>query len=80
MAPLPFLERTTSYPVTTPEEAKSAASKLINSKVDCLKIQQKMTVPLLEAITEVAKKEKVPVTAHLGDSRLGNIKPRQPFY
>jgi imidazolonepropionase-like amidohydrolase len=63
-----------SYPVTTPEEAKSAASKLINSKVDCLKIQQKITLPLLEAIMEVAKKEKVLVTAHLGDSKLGNIK------
>jgi imidazolonepropionase-like amidohydrolase len=63
-----------SYPVTTPEEAKSAASKLINSKVDCLKTQQKITLPLLEAITEVAKKEKVPVIVHLGDSKLGNIK------
>jgi imidazolonepropionase-like amidohydrolase len=63
-----------SYPVTTPEEAKSAASRLINSKVDCLKTQQKITLPLLEAITEVAKKEKVPVIVHLGDSKLGDIK------
>jgi imidazolonepropionase-like amidohydrolase len=70
----PFFGIEVSAPAATPQEAKSAASKLISSKVDCLKIQQKITVPLLEAITEVAKKEKMPVTAHLGDSRLGNIK------
>ena len=70
----PFFGMDVSYPAATPQEAKSAASELINSKVDCLKIQQKMTLPLLEAIMEVAKKEKMPVTAHLGDSRLGNIK------
>jgi len=70
----PVFSMDTSYPATTPEEAKAAASKLVNSKVDCFKIQQKMTLPLLEAVTEVAKKGKVPVTAHLGDSRLGNIK------
>ena len=29
---------------------------------------------MLKAITEVANKAKMPVTAHLGDSRLGNIK------
>ncbi len=63
-----------SYPVTTQEEARSAASRLINSKVDCLKTQQKLTLPLLEAITEVARKENVPVIVHLGDTKLGNIK------
>jgi imidazolonepropionase-like amidohydrolase len=63
-----------SFVVTTPEEAKAAASKLITSKVDCLKTQQKITLPLLEAITEVAKKEKIPVIVHLGDSKMGNIK------
>ena len=70
----PFFGMEVSAPAATPQEAKSAAAELINSKVDCLKIQQKITVPLLEAITEVAKKEKMAVTAHLGDSRLGNIK------
>jgi len=70
----PFFGLEVSAPVATPQEAKSAASELISSKVDCLKIQQKITLPLLEAITEAAKKEKMPVTAHLGDSRLGNIK------
>lgn len=63
-----------SYAVATPEEAKSAAYRLIKSKVDCLKTQQKLTLPLLEAITEVAKKENVPVIVHLGDSKLGDIK------
>ena len=63
-----------SYAATTPEEAKSAASRLINSKVDFLKTQQKLTLPLLEAIMEVAKKENVPVIVHLGDSKLGDIK------
>jgi imidazolonepropionase-like amidohydrolase len=70
----PFFGMDVSSPAATPQEAKSAATELINSKVDCFKIQQKMTLPLLEAVTEVAKKEKMPVTAHLGDSRLGNIK------
>ena len=70
----PFFAMEVSAPAATPQEARSAASELIRSKVDCLKTQQKITAPLLEAITEVAKKEKMPVTAHLGDSRLGNIK------
>ena len=70
----PFFGMEVSAPAASPQEAKSAASELVDSKVDCLKIQQKITLPLLEAITELAKKEKVPVTAHLGDSRLGNIK------
>jgi imidazolonepropionase-like amidohydrolase len=68
-----------TYPVATPEEAKSAAYQLLNSKVDCFKIQQRMTRSCLEAIMEVAKKEKVVVTAHLGvggfaDSNTGEIK------
>ncbi|OGQ78724.1 MAG: hypothetical protein A3F90_06155 [Deltaproteobacteria bacterium RIFCSPLOWO2_12_FULL_60_19] len=70
----PIFVMQVSYPVTTPEEAKAATSKLIRAKVDCLKTQQNITLPLLEAITAVAKKGKLPVTAHLGDSRLGNIK------
>jgi imidazolonepropionase-like amidohydrolase len=70
----PFFGMEVSYPVTNPQKARSAASELINAKVDCLKIQQKVTVTLLEAIMEVANKEKMPVTAHLGDSRFGNIK------
>jgi imidazolonepropionase-like amidohydrolase len=63
-----------SYPLTTQEEAKSAALGLIKSKVDCIKTQQKLTLPLLKAIMEVAKKENIPVIVHLGDSKLGNIK------
>ncbi len=63
-----------SYPAVTPEEAMSAASELIKAKVDCLKTQQKITLPLLKAIMEAATKEKVPVIVHLGDSKLGNIK------
>jgi imidazolonepropionase-like amidohydrolase len=71
-----------TYPVATPEEAKSAAYKLINSKVDLFKIQQKMTLPCLEAIMEVANKEKVVVTAHLGvggfaDTNTGEINAKQ---
>jgi imidazolonepropionase-like amidohydrolase len=62
-----------SYPVNTPEEAKSAAYKLINAKVDLLKIQQKMTLACLEAIMEVANKEKVVVTAHLGVGGFGDM-------
>jgi imidazolonepropionase-like amidohydrolase len=65
----PATFETTSYALTTPEEAKSAAYKLINSKVDCLKTQQKITPPLLKAIMEVAKKEKVIVTVHLRDTK-----------
>jgi imidazolonepropionase-like amidohydrolase len=68
-----------TYPVATPEEARSAAYKLINSKVDLFKIQQKMTLPCLKAIMEVANKEKMIVTAHLGiggfsDNNTGEIK------
>jgi imidazolonepropionase-like amidohydrolase len=65
----PPIFETVSYPVTTPEEAKSAVYKLINSKVDCIKTQQKITPPLLKAIMEVAKKEKVIVTVHLRDTK-----------
>lgn len=76
---MPLWGEPQSYPVSTPEEAKSAAYKLINSKVDLLKIQQKMTLPCLKAIMEVANKEKVVVTAHLGvggfgDNDTGEIK------
>ena len=63
-----------SFVVTTPQEAKAAASKLVASNVDCLKTQQKITLPLLQAITEVAQREHVPVVVHLGDSKMGNIK------
>jgi imidazolonepropionase-like amidohydrolase len=70
----PFFGMEVSAPAGNPQEAKIAATELINAGVDCLKTQQKITLPLLEAIMEVAKKEKVLVTAHLGDSRLGNIK------
>ena len=75
----PPLGEPQSYPVALPEEAKSAAYKLINSKVDLFKIQQKMTLPCLKAIMEVANKEKVIVTAHLGvggfaDTNTGEIK------
>jgi len=76
---MPLYGEPQSYPVTTPEEARSAAYKLINSKVDYFKVQQKMTLPCLKAIMEVANKEKVMVTAHLGvggfaDGNTGEIK------
>lgn len=71
----PIFAMYVSSPVTTPEEAKSAASKLIRAKVDCLKIQQKMTLPLLKAITEVANKENMPVTVHLRDTKAKDAIP-----
>jgi len=52
-----FSAKTLSFVVTTPQEAKAAASKLVASNVDCLKTQQKITLPLLQAITEVAQRE-----------------------
>jgi imidazolonepropionase-like amidohydrolase len=70
----PFFGIEVSAPAANPQQAKAAAAELIKAKVDCFKTQQKMTLPLLEAIMGVAEKEKIPVTAHLGDSRLGNIK------
>jgi imidazolonepropionase-like amidohydrolase len=81
----PLLGEPQSYPVATPEEAKSAAYKLINSKMDLFKIQQKMTLPCLKAIMEVANKEKVIVTAHLGvggfaDTNTGEIKASEAIF
>jgi imidazolonepropionase-like amidohydrolase len=57
-----------SVAVTTPAEARAEARRLLDRGVDCLKIYEQLTSPLVEAITREAARSRVPVTAHLRET------------
>jgi imidazolonepropionase-like amidohydrolase len=57
-----------SQVVTTPEGARTVARDLIARQVDCLKVYEQLTPPLVRAIVEEAQKAGIPVTAHLRDT------------
>jgi imidazolonepropionase-like amidohydrolase len=54
-----------SLSVTTADEARAAARELLAHQVDCLKTQEKLTLPQVQAIVEEATPYGVPVTAQL---------------
>jgi imidazolonepropionase-like amidohydrolase len=57
-----------SVSVQTVPEARAAARRLLDRGVDCLKIYEQLTPPLVEAIVREAEGTRVPVTAHLRDT------------
>jgi imidazolonepropionase-like amidohydrolase len=57
-----------SVSVQTVAEARAAARRLLDRGVDCLKIYEQLTPPLVEAIVREAEGTRVPVTAHLRDT------------
>ena len=57
-----------SVSVTTVDEARAAARRLLDGGVDCLKVYEQLTPPLVEAIVREAEPARVPVTAHLRDT------------
>jgi imidazolonepropionase-like amidohydrolase len=54
--------------VTTPEEARAVARELLARQVDCLKVYEQLTPPLVRVIAEEARQAGTPVTAHLRDT------------
>jgi len=57
-----------SVSVTTEEEARNTARRLLASGVDCLKVYEQLTPRLVQAIVREAQRAGVPVTAHLRDT------------
>jgi imidazolonepropionase-like amidohydrolase len=57
-----------SMSVQTVAEARGAARRLLDRGVDCLKIYEQLTPPLVEAVVREAEGTRVPVTAHLRDT------------
>jgi len=57
-----------SVSVQTVAEARAVARRLLNRGVDCLKIYEQLTPPLVEAVVREAEGPRVPVTAHLRDT------------
>jgi imidazolonepropionase-like amidohydrolase len=57
-----------SQVVTTPEGARAVARELLARQVDCLKVYEQLTPPLVRAIAEEARQAGIPVTAHLRDT------------
>ena len=57
-----------SVSVQTADEARAAARRSLDRGVDCLKIYEQLTPPLVEAIVREAEGPRVPVTAHLRDT------------
>ncbi|HEY7492098.1 MAG TPA: tetratricopeptide repeat protein [Candidatus Tectomicrobia bacterium] len=51
--------------VLTTEEARTVAHDLLERQVDCLKVSEKLTPPVVQAIVETAAPRGVPVTAQL---------------
>ena len=57
-----------SHVVTTPENAREVVRALLARQVDCLKVYEQLTPPLVRAIAEEARAAGIPVTAHLRDT------------
>lgn len=57
-----------SVSVQTVGEARAVARQLIERGVDCLKLYEQLTPPLVEAVVREADGTSVPVTAHLRDT------------
>jgi imidazolonepropionase-like amidohydrolase len=57
-----------SVSVETEEEARDVARRLLARGVDCLKIYEQLTPPLVRAVVQEAQGAGVPVTAHLRDT------------
>ena len=57
-----------SVSVQTVAEARAVARRLLDRGVDCLKIYEQLTPPLVEAVVREAESTRVPVTAHLRDT------------
>ncbi len=57
-----------SVSVQTVAEARAVARRLLDRGVDCLKIYEQLTPPLVEAVVREAEGTRVPVTAHLRDT------------
>jgi imidazolonepropionase-like amidohydrolase len=57
-----------SQVVTTPEGARAVVRDLLARQVDCLKVYEQLTPPLVRAIVEEARPAGIPVTAHLRDT------------
>jgi imidazolonepropionase-like amidohydrolase len=60
-----------SQVVTTPEGARTVVRDLSARQVDCLKVYEQLTPPLVSAIAEEARQAGIPVTAHLRDTPAG---------
>src|SRR5262249_22763067 len=57
-----------SVSVETAEQASTAARKLLDRGVDCLKVYEQLTPPLVDAVVRAAAPRDIPVTAHLRDT------------
>jgi imidazolonepropionase-like amidohydrolase len=57
-----------SVSVRTASEARAQARELLGRGVDCLKLYEQLTPPLVEAVVREAEAARVPVTAHLRDT------------
>jgi len=57
-----------SVSVQTVADARATARRLLDSGVDCLKVYEQLTPPLVEAVIREAEAARVPVTAHLRDT------------
>jgi imidazolonepropionase-like amidohydrolase len=57
-----------SVSVETEDEARDVARRLLARGVDCLKVYEQITLPLVRAIVQEAQRAGVPVTAHLRDT------------
>ena len=57
-----------SVTVQTVAEARVVARQLVDRGVDCLKVYEQLTPPLVEAIVREVEGARIPVTAHLRDT------------
>lgn len=66
--PLPRHGTWISESVTTEDEARDLARRLLARGVDCLKVYEQLTLPLVRAVVQEAQQAGVPVAAHLRDT------------
>jgi imidazolonepropionase-like amidohydrolase len=66
--PLPRHGSWISESVATEDEARDVARRLLARGVDCLKVYEQLTPPLVRAVVQEAQRAGVPVTAHLRDT------------
>ncbi len=66
--PLPRHGSWISESVATEGEARDVARRLLARGVDCLKVYEQLTAPLVLAVVQEAQRAGVPVTAHLRDT------------
>lgn len=55
-----------SVAISSADQARAVARRLIDQGVDCLKVYSRLPAPFMQAVVEIASSRGVPVTGHVG--------------